>query len=112
MVQRVIQAVLGSMPAITHQEILPPRPLWLGRQDSNLGMAESKSTYSAFDFKGYSEKIEEFGPFLINRLARLSECAVTAAQAIWCSLLHRHHIVGLLDCECQCEKCGRLWVIN
>ncbi len=64
---------------------------WLGRQDSN---------------------IEEFGPFLINRLARLSECAVTAAQAIWCSLLHRHHIVGLLDCECQCEKCGRLWVIN
>src|SRR5258708_6209016 len=85
---------------------------WLGRQDSNLGMAESKSTYSAFDFKGYSERIEEFGPFLINRLARLSECAVTAAQAIWCSLLHRHHIVGLIDCECQCEKCGRLWVIN
>jgi hypothetical protein len=39
-----------------------------------------------------------------------------AVTAIWCSLFHRrfhrHHIVGLFDCECQCEKCGRLWVVN
>jgi len=35
---------------------------WLGRQDSNLGMAESKSTCSAFDFKDHSEKIGEIQP--------------------------------------------------
>ena len=32
---------------------------WLGRQDSNLGMAESKSTCFAFDFKDHSEKSAE-----------------------------------------------------
>src|SRR5260370_14458563 len=45
---------------------------WLGRQDSNLGMAESKSTYSAFDFKDHSEKCAHFDPFPINRLDEAS----------------------------------------
>jgi hypothetical protein len=40
----------------------------------------------------------------------------SAAQALRCSLFrrrhHRSHIVGLFDCECQCEKCGRLWTLN
>src|SRR2546428_14158199 len=45
-----------------------------GRQDSNLGMAESKSTCSAFDFKDHSEKSTKFDPFPINRLDADSEC--------------------------------------
>jgi hypothetical protein len=40
----------------------------LGRQDSNLGMAESKSTCFAFDLKDHSEKSAKFDPFPINRL--------------------------------------------
>jgi hypothetical protein len=31
---------------------------WLGRQDSNLGMAESKSRYFAGEIKAYSEKAQ------------------------------------------------------
>jgi hypothetical protein len=31
---------------------------WLGRQDSNLGMAESKSTYLSFEIKARSENRE------------------------------------------------------
>src|SRR6266699_2387281 len=48
---------------------------WLGRQDSNLGMAESKSTCFAFDFKDHSKKSTKFDPFPINRLDADSECA-------------------------------------
>jgi YVTN family beta-propeller protein len=36
---------------------------WLGCQDSNLGMAESKSTCFAFDFKDHSKKSAKFDPF-------------------------------------------------
>ena len=53
---------------------------WLGRQDSNLGMAESKSTCSAFSFNGHFEKTDKFAPFPINRLAPMSECAVRASR--------------------------------
>src|SRR5713101_3448909 len=49
---------------------------WLGRQDSNLGMAESKSTCSAFHFKDHSEKSAKSDPFPINRLDADSECDV------------------------------------
>jgi pimeloyl-ACP methyl ester carboxylesterase len=49
------------------------RTEWLGRQDSNLGMAESKSTCFAFDFKDHSEKPAKFDPFPINRLDADSE---------------------------------------
>jgi hypothetical protein len=42
-------------------------PERLGRQDSNLGMAESKSTYSAFDFKKIARSIRSLSPALAVR---------------------------------------------
>jgi len=60
---------------------------WLGRQDSNLGMAESKSTCFAFDFRDHSEKSAKFDPFPINRLDADSECAGGPAEALWCVLI-------------------------
>jgi hypothetical protein len=50
---------------------------WLGRQDSNLGMAESKSGYFPFEINAHSEKIAKFDPLSINRLAPDSECEST-----------------------------------
>ena len=47
---------------------------WLGRQDSNLGMAESKSDHFSFQIKACSEKFAKFGPLSNNRLAFDSEC--------------------------------------
>lgn len=42
--------------------------------------------------------------------------AMTILMALSCVLAHRRlwraHIVGLFDCECQCEKCGRRWMAN
>src|SRR5258707_13180488 len=52
---------------------------WLGCQDSNLGMAESKSTCFAFDFKDHSKKSAKFDPFPFNRLGADSECAAHRA---------------------------------
>jgi len=60
---------------------------WLGRQDSNLGMAESKSIYSAFDFNDHSEKSTKFDPFLINRLDADSEYAAGVARVLSCVLI-------------------------
>ena len=41
---------------------------------------------------------------------------VSAYRLVVCALLHRrhyrHHMVGLLDREVQCEKCGRTWMVN
>jgi hypothetical protein len=41
---------------------------------------------------------------------------VSAYQLAACVLFHRrhyrHHMVGLLDCEVQCGKCGRTWMVN
>jgi hypothetical protein len=51
----------------------------LGRQDSNLGMAESKSTCSAFDFNDHPEKSANFDSFPSNRLGADSECAARRA---------------------------------
>jgi hypothetical protein len=37
---------------------------------------------------------------------------------LWCALFHRRHHrahmvgTGAMDCEVQCEKCGRLWMAN
>jgi hypothetical protein len=78
------------MPAFRADFREPPadnggdRTGWLGCQDSNLGMAESKSTYFAFDFKDHSEKSAKFDPFPINRLDPDSECAGGPAEALWC----------------------------
>ena len=60
---------------------------WLGRQDSNLGMTESKSTCSAFDFNDHPEKSANFDSFPSNRLGADSECAARRAQAFWCFLI-------------------------
>jgi len=46
---------------------------WLGREDSNLRMAESKSDQFANDFNAHSEKIAKFDPLSVNRLAADSE---------------------------------------
>ena len=46
---------------------------WLGRQDSNLGMAESKSEYFPFEINAHSEKIAKFDLLSTNRLAVDSE---------------------------------------
>jgi hypothetical protein len=52
---------------------------------------------------------------------RFSRKAITAFvvstyRLAVCVLLHRRHyrhrMVGLLDCEVQCEKCGRIWMVN
>jgi len=41
---------------------------------------------------------------------------VATYKLVVCVLFHRrhyrHHVVGLLDCEVQCEKCGRMWIVN
>ena len=46
---------------------------WLGREDSNLRMVESKSGNPLNDFSGYSEKSVEFSLRSINMLAPDSE---------------------------------------
>src|SRR5260370_41964735 len=58
----------------TRKQLRRDRTGWLGCQDSNLGMAESKSTCFAFDFKDHSEKLAKFDPFPFNRLGADSEC--------------------------------------
>jgi hypothetical protein len=47
---------------------------WLGREDSNLRMAESKSKWFALFVKTHSEKMREFDLDPIKRLADISEC--------------------------------------
>jgi hypothetical protein len=47
---------------------------WLGRQDSNLGMAESKSNWFALTIKARSEKSRKFDLNPFKRLADISEC--------------------------------------
>jgi hypothetical protein len=46
---------------------------WLGREDSNLRMVESKSAYSTNESNGHSEKIAKFGINRLNGLAVGSE---------------------------------------
>ncbi len=57
---------------------------WLGCQDSNLGMAESKSTMLP-SLQCSFRKINEIRPVPINRLDADSECAA-AAQTLRCSV--------------------------
>jgi len=41
---------------------------------------------------------------------------VATYRLMVCVLFHRrhyrHHMVGLLDCEVECGKCGRTWMVN
>src|SRR5262249_8503351 len=46
---------------------------WLGREDSNLRMAESKSTYFACLVNAYSEKFSKIDRLPLKRLALISE---------------------------------------
>jgi hypothetical protein len=46
---------------------------WLGREDSNLRMAESKSEWFAFEIKAHSEKSPKFESISINKLVHISE---------------------------------------
>jgi hypothetical protein len=70
---------------------------WLGRQDSNLGMAESKSTCSALHFNDHSEKFaKHFHPFSINGWAPIPNVRspglrkVAAAPAIFPFVAQSH----------------------
>jgi hypothetical protein len=66
-------AVIATLRQTT-REITPKRPTaWLGRQDSNLGMAESKSNWFALFVNAHSEKSQKFDFYPINSLANISE---------------------------------------
>jgi hypothetical protein len=47
---------------------------WLGRQNPNLGMAESKSKWFALCINSRSEKLQKFDLNPLKRLADISEC--------------------------------------
>jgi hypothetical protein len=65
---------------------------WLGRQDSNLGMAESKSKWFALFVNACSEKTRKYDLNPFKRLADISEyrdalgLSVRGALASWRSL--------------------------
>src|SRR5215471_9306448 len=71
-----IRVLVSNLGARTAQKSPRPfdrptprdRTLWLGRQDSNLGMAESKSDRFSFGFSANSEKISKSVPLLLNRI--------------------------------------------
>src|SRR5262249_18355453 len=46
---------------------------WLGRQDSNLGMAESKSDYSACNINAHFEKTAGYDRNSMNRLSMIAK---------------------------------------
>ena len=54
---------------------------WLGRQDSNLGMAESKSKWFALFINARSEKSREFDLNPFKSLADISECRMHVARS-------------------------------
>ena len=65
--------------------------------------AVCKAIRFAFIFNGHSEKSSKFASFPINRLARVSECAVGAAQALWGFLLYRWHCAAVYF-RCQSQR--------
>ena len=68
------KAAIGRLFHLFGRESFGDGTGWLGREDSNLRMAESKSDQFANDFNAHSEKISKFAPLRINRLANNSEC--------------------------------------
>jgi hypothetical protein len=56
------------------------RNAWLGREDSNLRMGESKSGRTFNEINEHSELIEEFDPKCINRLGGHSEWIICSTQ--------------------------------
>jgi hypothetical protein len=69
--------------------VLSPRLMisWLGREDSNLRMVESKSGYFTNDFKAHSDKAMEFVLNETNGLAAGSE--LNPPSEIWTALSGR-----------------------
>jgi hypothetical protein len=53
---------------------------WLGREDSNLRMAESKSDRFHCKINVHSDKLREFAPKCINSLAPISEWSAFPAS--------------------------------
>src|SRR5467141_2930664 len=72
---RTAMAALSAKSAKARNPHFPMVLGWLGRQDSNLVIAESKSTCSAFDFNDHPEKSANFDSFPSNRLGRRSTWA-------------------------------------
>jgi hypothetical protein len=62
---------------------------WLGREDSNLRITESKSDHFSFEINAHSEKNAKFDPLSTNRLQVDSECGHTTNTAS-----SRHTLVG------------------
>ena len=94
--QRAVVATASRCPVqLFHQAIsaqLPrcgERSARLGGQDSNLGMAESKSTCFSFYINAYFRKRFEFDPIFVIRLASISERANAARPIFTCRLRSR-----------------------
>ena len=67
---------------------------WLGRQDSNLGMAESKSKWFALFVNAHSEKMLKFDLNPIKRLAEISECRDASHLAVTRPALRKQRSQG------------------
>jgi hypothetical protein len=64
---------LAGLSASIGDSFFNRRTAWLGREDSNLRMVESKSGRTFNEINEYSEKDTKFSPKGINRLAGHSE---------------------------------------
>jgi hypothetical protein len=79
---------------MTHRD----RTGWLGRQDSNLGMAESKSKWFALFVNAHSEKMLKFDLNPIKRLAEISECRDASHLAVTRPALRKVEILSGVYC--------------
>jgi hypothetical protein len=64
---------LAGISSIVEGKISEHRTGWLGREDSNLRMVESKSARILNDFNGFSDETADSAPRYINRLEARSE---------------------------------------
>jgi hypothetical protein len=81
---------------------------WLGREDSNLRMAESKSNCFAFEIKARSEKSLKTEPISINYLVGLSEFMVSDRTLHMSNSLN--DAFGLSpDVSTRFDCCDRRW---
>jgi hypothetical protein len=64
---------------------MEPGRSWLGRQDSNLGMAESKSNWFSAHINAHSETPQICNLNQLNGLVRISECGVDSSGLRWTS---------------------------
>jgi hypothetical protein len=64
---------MAGISEVTEGKVSRRRTAWLGREDSNLRMVESKSGRTINEINAHSEKDAEFGLKAINGLADDSE---------------------------------------